>query len=120
MIVDLTIRTPSPFQAAGLLSGGNQQKLVLAKWLSTAADIFLLDEPTQGVDVATKAEIYRLIRSIAASGKAVLVVSSDLEEVLEIGDRILAIRQGRIVAEFRNQALDPALVIDAITHGQAA
>jgi ribose transport system ATP-binding protein len=120
MIVDLTIRTPSPFQAAGLLSGGNQQKLVLAKWLSTAADIFLLDEPTQGVDVATKAEIYRLIRSIAASGKAVLVVSSDLEEVMEIGDRILAIRQGQIVAEFRNQALDPALVIDAITHGQAA
>jgi ribose transport system ATP-binding protein len=72
------------------------------------------------VDVATKAEIYRLIRSIAASGKAVLVVSSDLEEVMEIGDRILAIRQGQMVAEFRNQALDPALVIDAITHGQAA
>ena len=90
MIADLTIRPPSPFQAAGLLSGGNQQKLVLAKWLSTAADIFLLDEPTQGVDVATKAEIYRLIRKMAASGKAVLVVSSDLEEVMEIGDRILA------------------------------
>jgi ribose transport system ATP-binding protein len=120
MIAELAIRTPSPRQAAGLLSGGNQQKLVLAKWLSTAADIVLLDEPTQGVDVATKAEIYRLIRSLAAAGKAVLVVSSDLEEVMEIGDRILALRQGRIVAEFRNQALDPAHVIDAITHGQAA
>jgi ribose transport system ATP-binding protein len=120
MITDLTIKPPSPFRAAGLLSGGNQQKLVLAKWLSTAVDIFLLDEPTKGVDVATKAEIYRLIRSMAASGKAVLVVSSDLEEVMEIGDRILAIRQGRIVAEFRNEALDPALVMDAMTHGQAA
>lgn len=61
-----------------------------------------------------------MIRNMAASGKGVLVVSSDLEEVMEIGDRILALRQGRIVTEFRNHALDPALVIDAITHGQAA
>jgi ABC-type sugar transport system ATPase subunit len=120
MIGELAIKTPSPFQAAGLLSGGNQQKLVLAKWLSTSAEIFLLDEPTQGVDVGTKDEIYRLIRGLAASGKAVLVVSSDLEEVLEIGDRILAIRRGRIVGEFRNDALDPSLLVDAITHGQAA
>jgi ribose transport system ATP-binding protein len=120
MITDLAIRTPSARQAAGLLSGGNQQKLVLAKWLSISADIFLLDEPTQGVDVATKAEIYKLIRSLAGAGKAVLVASSDLEEVMEIGDRILAIRQGRVVAEFGNQALDPARVVDAITHGQAA
>jgi ABC-type sugar transport system ATPase subunit len=120
MIGELAIKTPSPFQVAGLLSGGNQQKLVLAKWLSTSAEIFLLDEPTQGVDVGTKLEIYRLIRGLAASGKAVLVVSSDLEEVLEIGDRILAVRQGRIVNEFRNDALNPALLVDAITHGQAA
>jgi ABC-type sugar transport system ATPase subunit len=120
MIGELAIKTPSPFQAAGLLSGGNQQKLVLAKWLSTSAEIFLLDEPTQGVDVGTKDEIYRLIRGLAASGKAVLVVSSDLEEVMEIGDRILAIRRGRIVGEFRNDALDPSLLVDAITHGQAA
>ena len=120
MITDLAIRTPSARQAAGLLSGGNQQKLVLAKWLSISADIFLLDEPTQGVDVATKAEIYELIRSLAAAGKAVLVASSDLEEVMEIGDRILALRQGHVVAEFGNQALDPARVVDAITHGQAA
>jgi ribose transport system ATP-binding protein len=120
MINDLAIRTPGPFQAAGLLSGGNQQKLVLAKWLSTPAEIFLLDEPTQGVDVGAKEEIYRLIRKIAASGKAVLVASSDLEEVLEIADRVLAIRQGRIVNEFRSGSIDPALLVDAITHGQAA
>jgi ribose transport system ATP-binding protein len=120
MITELAIRTPSARQAAGLRSGGNQQKLVLAKWLSISADIFLLDEPTQGVDVATKAEIYELIRRLAAAGKAVLVASSDLEEVMEIGDRILALRQGHVVAEFGNQALDPARVVDAITHGQAA
>jgi len=120
MIDELAIKTPSPFQAAGLLSGGNQQKLVLAKWLSTSAEIFLLDEPTQGVDVGTKEEIYRLIRDLAAAGKAVLVVSSDLEEVLEIGDRVLTVRRGRIVGEFRNEALDPNLLVDAITHGQAA
>ncbi len=120
MIRDLAVKTPGPFVAAGLLSGGNQQKIVLAKWLSTAADIFLLDEPTQGVDVGAKEEIYRLIRAIAAAGKGVLVVSSDLEEVLGIADRILAVRQGRIVGEFINRDLQPSLLIDAITHGQAA
>jgi ribose transport system ATP-binding protein len=120
MIRDLAIKTPGPFQSTALLSGGNQQKLVLAKWLSTSAEVFLLDEPTQGVDVGTKEEIYRLIRDIAAAGKGVLVVSSDLEEVLEIGDRILTIRQGRIVGEFINDNLDPNLLIDAITHGRAA
>ena len=117
MIRDLAIRTPGLFQATATLSGGNQQKLVLAKWLSTSAEIFLLDEPTQGVDVGAKEEIYRLIRNLAASGKAVLVVSSDLEEVMEIGDRILAIRQGRIVGEFINDGLEAHWLVDAITHG---
>jgi ribose transport system ATP-binding protein len=120
MIRELSIRTPSPLQPAGLLSGGNQQKLVLAKWLSTEAQIFLLDEPTQGVDVGAKEEIYQLIRGIAAAGKAVLVVSSDLEEVIEIADRVLAMRQGRIVGEFINEKLDPHAIMDAITHGRAA
>jgi ribose transport system ATP-binding protein len=119
MLNALAIKTSSPFRPAGSLSGGNQQKLVVAKWLSTSADVFLLDEPTQGVDVGAKEEIYRLIRDIAASGKGVLVVSSDLEEVLEIGQRILAIRQGRIVEEFINRDLEPSRLIDAITHGRA-
>ena len=120
MIAELAIKTSGPFQAAGLLSGGNQQKLVLSKWLSTSSELFLLDEPTQGVDVGAKDEIYRLIRDLAAAGKAVLVASSDLEEVLEIGDRILAIRRGRIVGEFRGDSIEPARLVDAITHGQAA
>ena len=120
MIANLGIKTSGPFQVAGLLSGGNQQKVVLAKWLSTSAEIFLLDEPTQGVDVGAKDEIYRLIRGMSASGKAVLVVSSDLEEVREIGDRVLAIRRGRIVYECSGETLDPIRLVDAMTHGQAA
>jgi len=120
MIAELAIKTPSPFQSAGLLSGGNQQKLVLAKWLSTSARIFLLDEPTQGVDVGAKEEIYRLIRDIAAAGNAVLAVSSDLEEVIEIGDRILAMHRGRIVGEFAGARPEPSRIVDAITHGNAA
>lgn len=120
MIAELAIKTPNPFQSAGLLSGGNQQKLVLAKWLSTSAQIFLLDEPTQGVDVGAKEEIYRLIRNVAAAGNAVLVVSSDLEEVIEIGDRILAMRQGQIVGEFAGAMRESNRIVDAITHGRAA
>lgn len=119
MIEHLAIRTPSPFQPAGLLSGGNQQKTVLAKGLSTAAEVLLLDEPTQGVDVGAKSELYRLIRELAAAGKGVLIVSSDLEEVLEIADRVLAMRQGRIVGEFANENLPASRLVDAITHGRA-
>jgi ABC-type sugar transport system ATPase subunit len=120
MIAELAIKTSGPLQPAALLSGGNQQKVVLSKWLSTSAEVFLLDEPTQGVDVGAKEEIYRLIRDLAAAGKAVLVASSDLEEVLEIGDRVLAMRRGRIVGEFGGDAIEPARLVDAITHGQAA
>jgi ribose transport system ATP-binding protein len=120
MIAELAIKTSGPFQLAALLSGGNQQKVVLSKWLSTSAEVFLLDEPTQGVDVGAKEEIYRLIRDLAAAGKAVLVASSDLEEVLEIGDRVLAIRRGRVVGAFAGDAIEPARLVDAITHGQAA
>lgn len=120
MIRELAIKTPTLIAAAGSLSGGNQQKVVLAKWLSTSADIFLLDEPTQGVDVGAKEEIYRLIREIAATGKGVLMASSDLEEVLEIADRILAVRHGRIVGEFVNDNLEASHLVDAITHGSVA
>jgi ribose transport system ATP-binding protein len=120
LIRELAIRTPGALAPAGLLSGGNQQKVVLAKWLSTDAGIFLLDEPTQGVDVGAKDEIYRLLREIAAAGKGVLVVSSDLEEVMGLADRILVLRQGRLVGEFINRDLDANRLVDAITHGEAA
>ncbi len=117
MIDRLNIRTPDPRTAAGSLSGGNQQKVVLAKWLSTDAKVLLFDEPTQGVDVGAKDEIYAIINQLAAQGRAVLVVSSDLEEVLTIGHRVLAMRSGRIVAEFLAGAISASPIIEAITHG---
>ena len=95
----LQIRAPDPARSAGSLSGGNQQKVVLAKWLATAPDLLILDEPTRGIDVGTKHEIYRLIDALAAAGSAVLLVSSELPEVLALADRILVMRDGAIVAE---------------------
>ena len=105
MIRALNIRPADASVEAGTLSGGNQQKVVLAKWLSTDANVFLFDEPTQGVDVGAKNEIHDIVRNLAARGKAVLIASSDLEEVLAVADRVLAMRQGRIVAEFSGAAV---------------
>jgi ABC-type sugar transport system ATPase subunit len=93
------IKTPSREQLVGLLSGGNQQKVVLAKWLATNPRVLIVDEPTRGVDVGTKVEIYALMRELAAEGLAILVISSDLPEVLAISDRILVMREGRFVGE---------------------
>ena len=93
------IKTPTAEQFVGLLSGGNQQKVVLAKWLATNPKVLIVDEPTRGVDVGTKAEIYSLMRELAAEGLAILVISSDLPEVLTISDRILVMREGHLVGE---------------------
>jgi ABC-type sugar transport system ATPase subunit len=117
MIRALNIRPADASVEAGTLSGGNQQKVVLAKWLSTDANVFLFDEPTQGVDVGAKNEIHDMIRNLAARGKAVLIASSDLEEVLAVADRVLAMRQGRIVAEFSGAAVKASDLVEAITHG---
>jgi len=84
---------------ARLLSGVNQQKVVLARWLLSDCDVFIFDEPTRGIDVGTKGEIHTLMRRLADSGKAILMSSSDLPEVLGMSDRILVMRRGRIVAE---------------------
>ncbi len=119
MIADLDIRPPAPAARAGALSGGNQQKVVLAKWLSTEASLYLFDEPTQGVDVGAKNDIYDIIDGLVARDKAVLVASSDLEEVLLIADRVIAMHEGRIVAEFSNDNLAASSVVDAITRGPA-
>jgi ABC-type sugar transport system ATPase subunit len=93
------IKTPSREQLVGLLSGGNQQKVVLAKWLATNPRVLIVDEPTRGVDVGTKVEIYAMMRELAAEGLAILVISSDLPEVLAVSDRILVMREGRLVGE---------------------
>ncbi len=98
-IASLRIRTPGPGQRVVFLSGGNQQKVVLAKWLLTEADIFFFDEPTRGIDVGAKGEVYRLMNQLLANGAAIVMISSELPEILGMSDRILVMRGGRIVAE---------------------
>jgi ribose transport system ATP-binding protein len=93
---DLRIRTPGIRQLVRSLSGGNQQKVVLARAMSTGPRVFLLDEPTRGIDVGAKVEVYRLINALAEGGAAVLVVSSDMIELLGLCDRILVMRAGRL------------------------
>jgi ribose transport system ATP-binding protein len=92
----LAIRTPSDRQEVRLLSGGNQQKVVIAKWLLRDCDILIFDEPTRGIDVGAKAEIYRLLQSLAAEGKAIIVISSELPEVLRLSHRIAVMCEGRL------------------------
>jgi ribose transport system ATP-binding protein len=92
----LNVKTPSVEVAAGNLSGGNQQKVVLAKWLSLDPKVLIFDEPTRGVDVGAKAEIYDLMRKLAEAGVAVLMISSDMEEILNVSDRIAVMHEGKL------------------------
>jgi rhamnose transport system ATP-binding protein len=96
----LTIRTPNVQLAVGKLSGGNQQKVVLSKWLNTKPRLLILDEPTRGIDVGAKEEVHRLINDLAKEGIAILMISSDLPEVLAMSDRILVMREGRQMGIF--------------------
>ena len=118
-IKQLDIRTPSSEQLVQNLSGGNQQKVVLAKWLLGNAKVFLFDEPTRGIDVGAKAEIYNLMVKLAGGGAGIVMVSSELPEVLGMAHRILVIRGGRIVREFDRAQATPDAVIAAAT-GAAA
>ena len=114
-IVDLRIRTQGPAQSALHLSGGNQQKVVLAKWLAARADIFIFDEPTRGIDVAARQEIYLLMNRVVGQGAGVLMISSDLPEVLGMSDRVLVMRAGAVRAELaREQATETAVLNAAL------
>jgi ABC-type sugar transport system ATPase subunit len=95
----LHIRAASGKQLVGRLSGGNQQKVVIAKWLFRNTKIFLFDEPTRGIDVGAKAEVFEVMDSLARSGAAVLMVSSEMQELMQVADRILVMRQGRLTGE---------------------
>ncbi|MFL6642509.1 MAG: sugar ABC transporter ATP-binding protein [Paraburkholderia graminis] len=95
----LAIRTPSASQEVRLLSGGNQQKIVIAKWLERDCDVLFFDEPTRGIDVGAKSEIYKLLRSLAEEGKAIVMISSELPEILRMSDRIVVMCEGRITGE---------------------
>ncbi|ENH98014.1 protein AraG [Gracilibacillus halophilus YIM-C55.5] len=102
----LNIKTPSINQVAGNLSGGNQQKVVLSKWIFTEPDILILDEPTRGIDVGAKFEIYSLIHDLAQQGKCIFVISSELPEVLGLSDRIYVMNEGEITGEFNRGEAD--------------
>ena len=95
----LRIRSNAADQPAGTLSGGNQQKVVLAKWLESNSEVLIFDEPTRGIDVGAKVEIYGLMNDLAAKGKAIVMVSSELPEVLGMADRVLVMHEGRITGE---------------------
>ena len=116
------IKTPTVAQLVGLLSGGNQQKVVLAKWLASKPRVLIVDEPTRGVDVGTKAEIYALMRELARGGLAILVISSDLPEVLTISDRILVMRAGRLAGEisFDDASEERIMSLAALEHADPA
>ena len=116
------IKTPTVEQLVGLLSGGNQQKVVLAKWLAAGPRVLIVDEPTRGVDVGTKAEIYAMMRELAKSGLAILVISSDLPEVLTISDRILVMRSGKLAGEiaFADASEERIMALAALEHPDPA
>jgi rhamnose transport system ATP-binding protein len=101
---------------AGTLSGGNQQKVVLAKWLSTAPEVLVVDEPTRGIDVGTKAEVHRLLSALAAEGLGVLMISSELPEVLGMADRVVVVHEGRITAELSRDRATAEAVMFAATN----
>ena len=111
----LGVRASGIEQIVGTLSGGNQQKVVIAKWLETEPKVLILDEPTRGIDVGAKAEIHRLIGEMAQAGLAIIVISSELPEVLAVSDRVLVIADGHITAEFDRKDAHPEAVGHAMT-----
>ncbi|KQT43164.1 ABC transporter [Aureimonas sp. Leaf454] len=113
MIRDLAIKTPDPETPVGRLSGGNQQKVVIGRWLLRAPKVLILDEPTRGVDIGARGEIHRLIRNLARQGMAVLVISSEPDELPDLCDRVLVMAEGRIVRELTGSLLTRSAIIAA-------
>ena len=117
MIADLRIKTPHDRQAAQFLSGGNQQKVVLGKWLAMEPRVLLLDEPTRGIDIGAKQEIYRLMEELAGRGVAILFVSSEMEEILGMSDRVLVMHEGRLTGELQRRELNEEAIMHLATGG---
>jgi ribose transport system ATP-binding protein len=105
LIQRFAIKTANPNRPIRLLSGGNQQKVVIAKWLGTDPDVLILDEPTAGVDIGTKSEILDMVRALADAGKAVIVISSEYPELLAVSDRILILRDGSVARDMRRSEI---------------
>jgi ribose transport system ATP-binding protein len=116
----LKIKAESPEQPAGTLSGGNQQKVIFGKMLLTQARVLLLYDPTRGVDVATKGEIFQLMRDLAAQGYAILFHSSDLPELVHVADRVLVLRDGRVAATLAGEAITEEAILRAAVLDAAA
>lgn len=117
---NLAIRCDSTDQSVGTLSGGNQQKVVLAKWLERDGTVFLMDEPTRGIDVAARQQVYEVIRNLAKAGKGILVVSSDLEELIGLCDSIGVMSNGRWTASFSGPNYEPQAILEAMFAGYSA
>ncbi len=116
----LDVRMTGVDQSASALSGGNQQKVVLAKWLATEPRVLILDEPTRGIDIGAKVEVHRIVSELAASGMAILLISSDLPEVLAMSDRIIVLHEGQVTAEIaRADATEEAVMYAATAQGDA-
>ena len=115
---ELSIRTPSLGQGVEFLSGGNRQKVVLAKWLITNPELLIFDEPTRGIDVGAKSEIWHLMRELSKQGKAILMISSELPEVIGMSDRIVVLHRGRIVGEMPGAQATEEKVMMLATYGE--
>ncbi len=109
----LDLRAAALDQDVGQLSGGNQQKVVIAKWLATRPRVIILDEPTKGIDIGSKAAVHEFMAELAAQGLAVIMVSSEIPEILGMSDRVIVMREGRIVAEFDRAGLTPEKLVRA-------
>ncbi len=109
----LAVKTPSTKVPVGNLSGGNQQKCIVGRWLEIAPRIFIMDEPTRGIDVGAKYEIYTLMKEIAEKGGAIILISSELPEVLNMSHRVLTIFEGRITGEFDPRTTEPDKIMSA-------
>jgi ribose transport system ATP-binding protein len=112
---DFQVKAASPAALPGSLSGGNQQKLLIARWMSEEAKVLLLDEPTRGIDVGTKAEVYKMIRAAADRGAAVLLVSSEMPELLALSDRIAVLCGGRVTGELSGDQMTQANILRLAT-----
>ncbi len=117
-VEDLMIKTPSVEQQVQHLSGGNQQKVVLAKWLFTQSKVMIFDEPTRGIDVGSKVEIYQLMNRLAANGVAIIMISSELPEILGMSDRILVMHEGRIAGELSREEATQEKIMHLATGGE--
>jgi ABC-type sugar transport system ATPase subunit len=118
-IKKLGIKTPSPAQLVRNLSGGNQQKVIIARWLTAKPKVLIVDEPTRGIDVGAKAEIHGLIGELARQGVGILMISSELPEILGISDRVVVMQAGRVTGEFDRRSATQEAIMHAATGGNS-